>query len=56
MLGLQSRSLIPVIKVIVVLIGFESFILLPNYLLCPKGPSKTNNRTQHPCDTLKGTA
>ena len=33
--GLQSRSLIAGIKVIVVLVGFGSFILLPNHLLGP---------------------
>ena len=36
--GLQSWSLIAVIKVVVVPIGFESFILFPNYLLGPKEP------------------
>ena len=36
--GLQSWSLIDVMKVIVVPIGFESFILLLDYLLGPKEP------------------
>ena len=33
--GLLSWSLIAVIKVFVVRIGFETFILIPNYLLGP---------------------
>ena len=32
--GLQNLSLIAAIKVIAVPVGFESFIFLPNYLLC----------------------
>ena len=47
--------LIAVIKVNVVPIGFERFILFPITYYVHKSASKTNNRAEHLCETLKGT-
>ena len=52
---LQSSSLIVVVKVIVVPVCFKSLFSSPITYYVHKNASKTNNRAEHLCETLKRT-